>query len=659
MDLARRLLIVSSATAALGLSACSDEELAPELETFADCESLDAWLDATAVTQVTYNYGGFDSPGVLRGGDDVAVLESSDGAPPAAPTDAGGSTGGSRTYSSTNVQVDGVDEADLVKNDGEHIYLVDGGALHILQAWPATRLGGLSSTDIEGTPTSLFFDGRDTVVVFSQLWGAEAQPESGDRFAVGDVAWDSSTKMTVVHVADRTAPEVLREIYVQGDLRAARRVGDRVHVVLTDHLYDRWEPQGDYTNYVYAQRQALASVDAGEWIPNLSDHRKDGEGWSVTRGEATKCTDVYKPANRNDLQFSTVLTFSPADPTSELQTVGVLSRADTVYATADSLYFGMAEYAQGPFPSSNGSLDSRLHKFDLEADGPVYTASGAVPGSLLNQFSMDEHDGFLRVATTDWSDSAAANSIFVLEQDGTSLVTAGSVTGIEPTEQIYAARFQGDRGFLVTFRQIDPLFTLDLSDPRDPKVVGALEVTGFSNYLHPFGDDRLLAVGEEITTQGAWEGLQVSVFDVREFDDPQLEDRHVVEGMGWSEAQYDHHAFTFYEPLDLLALPVQRWQDGSWPDASLALFRVDEDADDILVPLPEVDHSTWLYNAGGDALVEQAGWCNQVRRSVFIGNALYVISQFGVQVYDAQHERTLASWLTPEPNCGWGGGVVF
>ena len=653
----RTLSLISLSAAALCLSACTDSEGMPELATFEDCAALDAWLDASASTQINFVYGGFGMGGLDRGG--VAMAEDASGAaPPASPTSAGGD-GAQRTYSSTNVQVDGVDEADMVKNDADHIYLVDGGGLNILRAWPPTQVGEVSRTEIEGAPTSLYFDGLDTVVVFSQLWGEQASPESGGSFAVGDVAWSSSTKITVLDVADRAEPRVVREIYAQGDLRSSRRVGDRVHVVLTDYLYDRWEPQGEYSNYQYAQRQALQNVGAAEWIPNMSDHRRVGEGWTVTRGDATRCTDVYKPANRTDLQFTTVLSFTPSDVDSELLTVGVLAGADTVYATADSLYFGMSEYSSGPFPSSNGSLDSRLHKFGLTDDGPVYTASGSVPGTMLNQFSMDEHDGFLRIATTDWTDESSSNSLHVLQQLGTRLSLTGSVTGIEPDETIYSTRFQGDRGYMVTFRQIDPLFTFDLSDPFNPRLVGSLEVTGFSNYLHPFGDDRLLAVGEEISSQGVPEGLQVSVFDVSEFDDPQLEDREVVPGMGWSEAQYDHHAFTYYEPSKVLALPVQRWGYTDSPDASLALFRVDEDADDILVPLDEVDHSRWLAEVGGESLAQDAQWCSQVRRSVFVGSMLYVISNFGVQVYDLDSTRTLSSWLAPEPQCWWGGGVAF
>ncbi len=176
MDRIHSLLIVSAATASLCLSACSEEEATPELDKFADCEALDAWLDTSAATQVNYSYNGFGGP-VARGGD-VALEDSGGAVPPASPQD-GGTGGDDRSYSSTNVQVDGVDEADMVKNDGEHIYLVDGEGLNILDAWPVNELRSLSYTAIEGAPLSLYFDGLQTVVVFSQIWGESARPESG------------------------------------------------------------------------------------------------------------------------------------------------------------------------------------------------------------------------------------------------------------------------------------------------------------------------------------------------------------------------------------------------------------------------------------------------------------------------------------------------
>ncbi len=638
------------------MAGCASEE-APELATFENCDQLDTWLTASARKEIDY----VSPPGMFFndvgvGGAEratVATNDSAGGVPPAEPQGAG-------SYSSTNVQVDGVDEADFVKNDGRHIYMLDNGGLNILEARPAKELGHLSRTLLEGQPGSLYFDGEDRVVVFSQIWnGQSLSPESGGRaLTVSDQEWDPVTKLTFLDVSDRSAPALTRELYVQGTLRTSRRVGNKVHVVLTDYLQDRYQVWSDneFADWRAVQRNALSKLGARDWIPDFSDHRLSGDSWHVSTGNLTRCTDVYRPVNRTDLQFTSVLTLD-LDDDSSLDTIGLLARADTVYSTADTLYFAMAEWDNGPFRSFDGSVDSRLHKFNLEEDGPVYTASGVIPGTLLNQFSMGEHDGFLRVATSDRNLDEVSSGVYVMGQEGTRLDPVGAVTGIAPGETIFSARFEGERGYIVTFERIDPLFTFDLSDPRDPTIMGELEVTGFSNYLHPLGDDHLLAVGEEVSVDGfSWEGLQISLFDISDFSDPLLADREVVPGMGWSEAQYNHHAFTFYEPYGVLSIPVQRW-DGSddWPDSALALFDVDVEAPDPLVPLAEIDHGSWLYEFGGFEVWEDAQWCNQVRRTIFMDDVVFVVSDFGIQATtlgDPGSEYT--GWISPNSQCNWG-----
>lgn len=642
-------------SSALALLPACDSEDAPELATFENCDQLDAWLTASARKEIDY----VSPPGMYyadgAGGAERATLATNDaggGMPPAEPQ-------GATNFSSTNVQVDGVDEADFVKNDGRHIYMLDSSGLNIIAAGPIKHLTELSRTELEGQPSSLYFDGEDRVVVFSQIWnGQDVSPVSGGGLVVAEQEWDPVTKMTFLDVTDRAAPEVTRELYVQGTLRTSRRVANKVHVVLTDYLSDRYQVWSDnpFADWRAVQRNALGKLGARDWIPDFSDHRRSDDGWRVRSGNVARCTDVYKPVNRTELQFTSVLTLDLQDPEA-LDSIGVLARADTVYSTADTLYFAMAEWDYGPFRSIDGSVDSRLHKFNLADDGPVYTASGLIPGTLLNQFSMGEHDGFLRVATTDWNRDEVSSSVFVMGQEGTRLDAVGAVTDIAPGETIFSARFEGDRGYVVTFEQIDPLFTLDLADPTDPRILGELEVTGFSNYLHPLGDDHLLAVGEEVSADGfSWEGLQISLFDVSDFTDPLLADRAVVPGMGWSEAQYNHHAFTFYEPYGVLSIPVQRWNEGDdWPDSALALFDVDVDAPDPLVPLVEIDHGGWLYEVGGQELWEQAQWCNQVRRTIFMDDLVFVVSDFGIQATTLADPRASHSgWLATRNECNWG-----
>jgi uncharacterized secreted protein with C-terminal beta-propeller domain len=626
---------------------CNNDEANPELARFESCEELEGWIRASALKDIDFVQppGFIGVPGAMA---ETSVAMDGGGraggaaAPEAAGDQSGFSNvvqgdGGNRSWSSTNVQEDGVDEADFVKNDGDHIFVLDRSGLTILDSWPAEDLHEVARVEIEGTPNSLYFDAVDRVVVFSVLQDGRPSPESGagdfDAPAPEDNWWDPVTKVTVLDVSDRGAPSLVRESYFDGSLRSSRRVGDKVYVVVTNYLGDVYSSA--FSQSRPAARQLVRNSIAADWLPRLQDNSKADDVWQTEERPLTRCEDVYRPNVRTELYYAGVITMDLADAAAPMDSVGIFTRADTVYASADSLYLAMTEYDNGPFRSRDGSVDSRIHKLDISDVEPRPTAAGVVPGRMLNNFSMGEHDDFLRVATTVWTDggplqgSTSSNGVYVMEQDGTSLVTAGEVDGLAAGESIYAVRFMGEKAYVVTFEQIDPLFTIDLSDPRNPEVMGELEVTGFSNYLHPMGDDHLIAVGEEISANG-WEqlGLQVSLFDVSDFSSPDLADRVIVDANGWSEAQYDHHAFTWYEDQEVLALPVVRWEYGETGNTTgLELFRINEL--DGIEEIGEVDHTSYA-----DDEVEDYWWygCNNVRRSIFIEDYVFAVSNMGIQV---------------------------
>jgi hypothetical protein len=207
-----------------------------------------------------------------------------------------------------------------------------------------------------------------------------------------------------------------------------------------------------------------------------------------------------------------------------------------------------------------------IHRFGIGEAGPaVYRASGEVPGHLLNQFSMSEHDDRLRVATTDgWSNSrsgAPESWVRVLEERDGGLVEVGAVGGLGRNEQIKSVRFIGDRGYVVTFRQTDPLYTVDLSDPTAPRVAGELKILGYSAYLHPAGDGLLIGIGQDATEQGRVTGTQVALFDVSDAANPRQIQKHLV-GVGSSTAEQDHHAFLWWDATDLAVIPAQNYDEG-------------------------------------------------------------------------------------------------
>jgi Beta propeller domain len=298
----------------------------------------------------------------------------------------------------------------------------------------------------------------------------------------------------------------------------------------------------------------------------------------------------------------------------------LMASGETVYASEDRLYVASERWL-GSDPTRAEVLDEAatgLHAFDTTKAGQTaYVGSGEVPGYLLNQWSLSEHEGVLRAATTSmppWQSRAGSESAVrtLTERDGR-LVELGRVGGLGRGERIYAVRFMGPIGFVVTFRQVDPLYSLDLSDPRAPKVVGELKVPGYSAYLHPVGDGLLLGIGQDATDEGLTTGVQLSLFDVSDLRNPVRLSQHGLAAESYSEVENDHRAFLWWGPERLAVIPVYRYGPG--PDFAGAMaFRVDR--------------------AGG--IVEAARLAHPGReslgysRSVVVGDRLLLVSGQGV-----------------------------
>jgi hypothetical protein len=210
------------------------------------------------------------------------------------------------------------------------------------------------------------------------------------------------------------------------------------------------------------------------------------------------------------------------------------------------------------------TVTTEVHRFDLDGMNVDYTASGSVPGSLLNQWALSEHDGDLRIATTEEevSGQASHSAVRVLRQRDGELREIGHVGDLGRGERIYAVRYAGDIGFVVTFRQVDPLYVVDLSDPTDPQVLGELKIPGYSAYLHPIGDDRLLGVGQSADQDGRTTGVQVSLFDVADRTSPRRIDQLRLGPDTMTSVEFDHRAFLYWPDEQLAVLPVDAWSQG-------------------------------------------------------------------------------------------------
>jgi uncharacterized secreted protein with C-terminal beta-propeller domain len=322
-----------------------------------------------------------------------------------------------------------------------------------------------------------------------------------------------------------------------------------------------------------------------------------------------------------------------------LDATGVLANGNTVYASAENLYVATQNWdtwlwgREGISEDEPDEVTTDIHKFDISDPSiTTYLATGTVNGYLLNQFAMDEHNGDLRVASTTspawWGSEFDSESLVtVLDDDGAGRLTEiGSVDGLGATEQIYSVRFMGDTAYVVTFRQTDPLYTVDLSDPTNPKVVGELKILGYSAYLHPVGEGLLLGIGQDATDTGQVKGTQVSLFDVSDPANPTRIDQITLSEGSNSQVEYDHHAFLYWEPTGLAMVPIQQWfWDENKEEAFFGAvgFNV---GDSDLTEIRRFAHP------GGDR--QDWDWRAQITRSIVIGDSLYTISNKGIMSSD-------------------------
>jgi uncharacterized secreted protein with C-terminal beta-propeller domain len=480
-----------------------------------------------------------------------------DGVPaPVAATGPPAAESGILGESTTNVQEAGVDEPDLVKSDGRRLFALANGSLHAIDVARDTPvLAG--SLALEGSAAELLVRG-DRVLVIGAVAAPAPPPGPGPEPQVAPLpaGGGQQVQLTEVDVSDPARMRVARTLTVAGAYVSARLTGGTARVVLSS------PPELPQPAPAAAARAAV--------VPR-STIRSRVSGRTFRRA-LVGCRAVSHPVRFSGLDLLTVLTVDLDRGLFNVDRDAVMAGAQTVYASQSSLYVASQRWVPGVAGNLEAAarLDTEIHRFDASRPGATtYAASGSVSGSVLNQFSLSEHDGALRVATTDappWVAGAPAaeseSAVTVLRERDGRLQVAGRVGGLGRGERIYAVRFVGDRGYVVTFRQVDPLYVVDLADPAAPRVAGELKIPGYSAYLHPVGDDLLLGVGQDATEQGQRLGLQASLFDVSNPSRPSRLDAHAL-GMATSEVEYDHHAFLWWEPERLAVLPIQQYAAGS------------------------------------------------------------------------------------------------
>lgn len=533
--------------------------------------------------------------GVFGGYFDLAVASPTGAV--AAQDEAGGRAS---QVSGTNNQVAGVDEADFVKNDDKYLYVLRGGALRIIEAWPPQSARELARIAVPGEARKLFVFG-DRALVYSSVPPAATSgaPQAGKagwgrgarECTYGydcDFAGDGNpTVISVIDLRKRSAPRRVRELHLTGSLLAARRIDATSFSVLsspqvvgpelayypaplpcTKGVLDRDALEAAYERLRAENREKIEKYAFADYLPTIEDLRFDDRGQIRDRRTSAECAHFYGSTLADGAQFTTLLSLDLLDDERPLHTSTIVSRPGAVYASADALYLAVAHQRQERCGWYAGleQLEqlTTVHKFALDARRAAvrYVASGGAKGRVLNQFALDEHEGLLRVATTTGRvpDPKVHSTLTVLKHVGSELRQLGQLDGLAPTEDIRSVRFDGQRAFIVTFKKTDPLFVIDLTRPAAPRVLAELKIPGFSTYMQLMDERHLLTIGYDADDQGsfAWfQGVLLQIFDVSNPEDPRLVHRERIGTRGSSsEALTNHLAFNYFAPKQLLALPM-------------------------------------------------------------------------------------------------------
>lgn len=492
-------------------------------------------------------------------------------------------------YGQTNTQVENVDEADIIKNDGKYLYILSGGVYNYgKRAVTVVDAGNMKvASKIEVDEEDFYYNiqemyvhGDRLVLVANEYEKKEVKDENEDGKVAYDAAYpyygsQGQVVSFLYDITDRKNPIFVRKVSQDGSRYISSRMIDGVLYTLSSYVV-----RGDSENEV--KNNAVPEVD----------------------GEHINCDCIYV-YDYDSKSYTVLSAYDTKINGGEVNSLSVLGGGDEVYCSGDALYVARTNY-----DDEKGNY-SDIYAFSLNGTEIAYKASGTVKGNFLNQFSFDEYEGNLRVATTYYSykHDVDVSSIYVLNKN---LELIGSLEDIAYDEQVKSVRFMGDTGFIVTFRNTDPLFTLDLSDPTAPKVVGEVKLPGFSSYLHPVGDGLVVGLGYDGDEENAdFNTVKVSLFDVSDMKNPKEVDTFVLKDVS-SAALYNHKAFIYYPEEKLIGFPVEHYDQRTV--LSYKLLKIEN----------RVIESHLGYTHKTERMT------GDVFRGTYIGDKLYTIDNYNV-----------------------------
>lgn len=523
--------------------------------------------------------------------------------------------GASQDHSDTNVQVEGVQEGDIIKNDGKYIYIKTGEKLKIIDSNPLNPKIVSTVNVPENTSISeIYISGNKLVVIGQNNYyyimkeyeksAVPAEDKTVD-YIMPPRYYDDRTNVLVYDISNVEKPVLQRELLLDGNYLSGREINGYLYMVTTKYLniyYDRQDVSLPYYTNVLKNEKHEFTYDDIKYFPNYIDSR-----YMYTAG-----------INLND---------SSVEPDVDVY----LGGSDTIYVSEGSLYAAVADYSydynikQTELYSPGYSTSTVVYKYELEKGNIKVATQGEVPGTIINQFSMDEHEGMLRIATTTgevWNETSK-NNMYILDEN---LKLKGKLEGLAPGERIYSTRFAGDRVYMVTFRQVDPLYVIDASDPSNPRAAGMLKIPGYSTYLHIVDEKHILGFGYD-TKVSEWGGIvnggfKMSLFNVSDIKNPKETFTEVIGEQGtYSELLYNHKALMFSLNKGIMAFPINSTAENYKTDFNGAyVYNVSLDNISYKTKISHMDSDNYLYGY-------------EVKRIIYIGDFIYTFSENEMQIH--------------------------
>jgi len=582
------------------------------------------------------------------------------------------------SFSTTLVQVQGVNEGDIVKNDGQFIYQLNQNRVLVINTLPDNTPSVqqvLTSADKAFWGQELYLDKTTLTVI-----GSSFRPPVTTQLGKTTVPWIlgcTTVKAILFDVTDKSNIRQIREIEIEGDYIASRKIGGDLYLVA------RRYPD-------FFALNGTRSLNKADLVPSFRDSARTGKFIQVPARKILYFTDFDEP---NYLVVAGVNVNLPHSP---LHIEAILGAGEQIYASPENLYATASRYPpvfirplpiiiEPPLPAvatdallvmestTNSDVPpmpserTTLYQFALKNSRILFQATGEVPGTILNQYSMDEYKGYFRLATTQhgwWEGGEDSNNLYVL---GSDLKIVGKVEDIAPGERIYAARFLGDRCFLVTFENIDPLFAIDLTDPTNPNIVGELMLPGYSQFLLPYDENHLIGIGKEAavadgSTSGDvpwwdgiafYQGMKLALFNVEDLYNPILVQSVSIGDRGTdSPALYNPHAILFDHGKGLLALPITLakipnkdantppWQWGEYTFQGLYVFHISTNGFAL--------KGTITHKLSGENFWQS--YNRTIDRSLFISDNLFTLSEALLKVNDLDSLVEKTTLTLPPPS---------